>query len=209
MGYAHSSVSSRSEHVFAAVSCTHVYLPSPGSRKRGEIGGLIREKAKSHVRTSGGPTFPFGAIDAAAAGSFRRPQPSARAVVLFKMAMVSRLTVMLVALGARASAFHIPAVSRSVLPSSSNKMIQGSATSCVASRGHRQRSCWQLEAKKKKKSALKGPASDALAQLELLEALEAEMEGVCLSHSLPCVGNSVSVSLHLASPVPPLLALGP
>eukprot|EP00752_Nemacystus_decipiens_P018281 g16401.t1 len=99
----------------------------------------------------------------------------AKGVVLCKMGVVVRLTVILTALGARTSAFHIPAVSRSVSPSTSNKMVQSS--SCVTSRGHRRRSCSQLEAKKKKKSALKGPASDALAQLELLEALEAEMEG--------------------------------
>lgn len=106
----------------------------------------------------------------------------ARGVVLLKMSMVLRLSVILTILGARTSAFHAPVVSRSILPPSSNKMLinkmmQGS--SCVASRGHRQRSCSKLQAKKKKKSALKGPASDALAQLELLEALEAEMEGVC------------------------------
>lgn len=117
-----------------------------------------------------------------------------RGIVLCKMVMVSRLTVILAVLSARTSAFHVPAASRSVLPSSSNKMMQSS--SCIAPRGHRQRSSSQLEAKKKKKSALKGPASDALAQIELLEALEAEMEGVmceAVPHSLPSVAPSPSL----------------
>lgn len=122
-----------------------------------------------------------------------------------------RLTVALMALGARTSAFHVPAVSRNVLPSSSNKMMQGQGSSCVASRGpgHRQRSCSQLEAKKKKKSALKGPASDALAQLELLEALEAEMQGVCVCflclHLAPAQHALQVFPLSPSPPLPPPL----
>ena len=127
----------------------------------------------------------------------------ARSVVLNKMVMVSRLAVILTALGTRTWGFHIPAVSRTVLPSSSNKITQGS--SCVASRGHRQRSCSQLEAKKKKKSALKGPASDALAQLELLEALEAEMEGAYVGPSSLLCSLSGSPSL----PHPPIYPPAP
>ena len=98
----------------------------------------------------------------------------ARGPPLFTMAMGSLMSFL--GLFALSSAFML-----SINPSSNKRE--------VSYRTHQRRSsCLPLEAKKKKK----GPASDALAQLEALEALEVlEVEGQCF------FGISLSVSLSV------------